>query len=378
MSPGLVLVGGGLQNALVALSVLQKDPGARVILLEREDHLGGNHTWSFHAPDVPPAIASVVAGLMTRCWAGHTVDFPRFARTIHIPYASISSTRLHAVVTAAFRSAPRAELRLGTPVSHVEGDAVVTAAGERIASTRIVDARGPGVAAGRAGYQKFLGLEVRLASPWPLDLPRLMDARVPQDDGFCFFYTLPLAPHRVLVEATAYSTTPHLDASAVRARVEAYLERHGARALEVLREERGVLPLPLVPFVPHHGQPLNGGYAGGWFHPTTGYSFPVAAQLAMVIADAWPKWPSPERLAAVARALGRQIRFCTLLNRLLFEATPDDERWQVLERFHRLPEPTLRRFYALRTTRADRVRILLGRPPRGVSWTRATLALRAP
>jgi lycopene beta-cyclase len=373
MSSRLVLVGGGLQNALIALAVLHREPRASIVLIEREDRLGGNHTWSFHASDVPCAIAPLLESLVTGRWAGHTVAFPGFARTVHVPYASISSERLHEIVTAAFRSAPGAELRLGTAVSRVERDSVSTSAGERIIGTRIVDARGPRMGPGPAGYQKFLGLEVRLGSRWPLALPRLIDARMKQGDGFSFIYTLPFEPDRVLVEATAYSTSPRLDDATMRARVRTYLEEHGAQVQEVIREERGVLPLPLVPFVPQHGEPLTGGFAGGWFHPTTGYSFPVAARLASVIAEAWPDWPS-ERLARVAAALGRQIRFCALLNRLLFEATADGDRWRILERFHRLPEATIQRFYALRTTRSDRVRILLGWPPRGVSWMRAAQA----
>jgi lycopene beta-cyclase len=46
---------------------------------------------------------------------------------------------------------------------------------------------------------------------------------------------------------------------------------------------------------------------------------------------------------------------------------PDDARRNVLERFYRLPEGTIRRFYAMALTRADRVRLVCGRPPRGFS-----------
>jgi lycopene beta-cyclase len=65
------------------------------------------------------------------------------------------------------------------------------------------------------------------------------------------------------------------------------------------------------------------------------------------------------------------VRFFTLLNRLLFRAVPPAERWRVLERFHGLPVETIERFYAMRTTAADRARILFGRPPRGLSWRAA-------
>jgi lycopene beta-cyclase len=120
------------------------------------------------------------------------------------------------------------------------------------------------------------------------------------------------------------------------------------------------LPRPTAP-------PLLAGYAGGWFHPVTGYSLPVAVRLAEHLAehDAGEVFgPGLERLAREHR---RQVRFAHLLNRLMFGAYPPQERWHVLERFYRLPEATIARFYALRLRAVDRVRILGGRPPAGLS-----------
>jgi lycopene beta-cyclase len=52
----------------------------------------------------------------------------------------------------------------------------------------------------------------------------------------------------------------------------------------------------------------------------------------------------------------------------MFEAMPPAARWTALDRFYRLPEPTIARFYASRSTLLDRARILIGRPPAGLSW----------
>jgi lycopene beta-cyclase len=48
-------------------------------------------------------------------------------------------------------------------------------------------------------------------------------------------------------------------------------------------------------------------------------------------------------------------------------------RWTVFERFYRLPEATITRFYSMDLTMGDRVRLLVGRPPQGLS-IRAALA----
>src|SRR5689334_20370309 len=131
MTSPLLLVGGGLQNALIALAILRKDPDASLVLLERETRLGGNHTWSFQASDLPPAITPVVEPLVVRRWPGHTLAFPAFTRSVETPYASITSDRLHHVLTRSFRSARRAELRLDTAVARIEDRAVWTSSGER-------------------------------------------------------------------------------------------------------------------------------------------------------------------------------------------------------------------------------------------------------
>jgi len=51
------------------------------------------------------------------------------------------------------------------------------------------------------------------------------------------------------------------------------------------------------------------------------------------------------------------------LNRMLFRAARPDQRYRVLERFYRLPQPLIERFYAGETTLADKARILSGKPP---------------
>ncbi len=78
-------------------------------------------------------------------------------------------------------------------------------------------------------------------------------------------------------------------------------------------------------------------------------------------------------LDELAERVRRQAGFFCQLNRLLFRWFAPAERWQVLARFYQLPEPTIRRFYALDLGALDRARILVGRPPRGLSL-RARLA----
>jgi lycopene beta-cyclase len=200
-----------------------------------------------------------------------------------------------------------------------------------------------------------------------------MDARLPQRDGFRFMYALPLAPDRVLLEDTYFSDLPQLDEQRLADEVLAYASRNGFEARGVVRRESGVLPLPIsMPRLrePPPEAPLVAGYQGGWFHPVTGYSFPVAVRLAQAVATSEPHRLRPQVWPALLREQRAQLRFAVLLNRLLFTGFATEQRYHVIERFYRLPPASIRRFYALRLTRGDRMRLLCGRPPRGFSLPR--------
>jgi lycopene beta-cyclase len=367
-----VLVGGGLQNALLALALRERRPTAHLALVEREATLGGNHTWSFHEGDVPEAARGWVEPLVAHRWPSYEVRFPGFERTLRQAYATIPSARVDAVVRERLEDAPGCAVITGVAAAEVGPRVVRLEDGRHLEGTLVVDARGPGRRATGtgAGFQKFVGVELRLRRRAAPARPVVMDATVPQVDGFRFAYVLPLAEDRVLVEDTYFSDTDALEGEALRERALAYAHERGLSPFEVVREEEGVLPLPWTGLLPRpRGSPLVAGYAGGFFHPVTGYSLPVAVRLASLLASLPPARALGPELDTFARRHRAQARFAHLLNWLMFRAYPPASRWHVLERFYReMPEETIRRFYALDMTLRDRARLLLGRPPRGFSF----------
>ena len=58
---------------------------------------------------------------------------------------------------------------------------------------------------------------------------------------------------------------------------------------------------------------------------------------------------------------------------MLFGAAEPAKRYRIFQRFYRLPQPLIERFYAGRSTAGDKIRILAGKPP--VPVTRAVQAL---
>ena len=144
----LALVGGGLQNGLIALAVLDACPGARVAIFERGAALGGNHTWCFHDGDVPAEARGWCAPLVAHRWDGYDVRFASYARALDLPYAGITAARLADVVQARLAAAPGCAIQLDTEVVAVTPGRIETRDGV-VHATTVVDARGPERAAGR-------------------------------------------------------------------------------------------------------------------------------------------------------------------------------------------------------------------------------------
>jgi lycopene beta-cyclase len=358
----VVIVGAGLHGGLIALALLDTEPTLRLALLERDARAAGNHTWCFHASDVPQQAGRWVDALPLTRWSGYRVAFPGFERSVDLPYCCLTSDDLATTLQRVFGARPTAELMTGCAVQSVAANSVTLGDGRVLRAPLVIDARGGG-AAGEGGYQKFVGLEVELTADSGLDRPVLMDARVAQGQQFRFMYVLPLGPRRLLIEDTAFARTPALDHDARRQAIHAYAAAQGWRVGAVLREESGVLPMPWRGACPPPRRPIMVGYAGGWFHPATGYSAPCALRLATLLAGHW-RDPLPA-LTAAARRHRRQFRLGLLLNWLAFRGFRPDLMWQPFARFYRLPLDTIVRFYRLQSTPLDVARLLLGRPPRG-------------
>jgi lycopene beta-cyclase len=361
-SSDYIIVGGGLQGGLIALALRHRQPAARVTMIDRGPRPGGNHTWSFHANDLPTEAEPFVRPLVSAEWPNYLVNFPGFARTVPSRYAAISSDRFADVMEKS-----GCELRTGTEVVALGQSSVRLADGTELNAACVLDCRGPNAVepTTATGYQKFVGLEIETERHWPDAVPTIMDASVPQDDGFRFVYVLPFTSNRVLIEETHFADGTGLNKPLLRQRIGEYADARNVGRWRVLREEAGVLPMPWAGAgvrVPETG-PLPVGYAGGWCHPATGYSFPLAVRVALAIMGARPS-DARTAIRRLARRIVHRQRFARFLNRLLFTLVVPQQRWQVFRRLYRaVPDATLNRFYALDFGPLDAARMVVGWPP---------------
>jgi len=370
MTQRLIIAGGGLSGVLTAMAFATHRPEIELTVLEAGPTLGGDHTWSFYETDLEGAASDLVAPFVCYAWDGYETNFQGFFRAFSTGYRTVMSPQLHSV--AMERLGHR--VRLNAPVLSVDSEGVTLKDGERLEADAVFDARGARRLDGVAlRWQKFLGREVRLSEPHGLTRPTIMDAVVPQIDGYRFVYLLPFTEDTLLIEDTYYSEGPDIDSDALRERIDAYAMRRGWGIAELIREERGALPLLLggdfkamwASAAPEgSGVPL--GLRAGLFHPVTGYSLPASARTAVALAmQSGPVTTARLRatVGAIAKRHFARSAFDRLLNRLLFLAGEPEDRHHVLARFHRLPQPLIERFYAGRLPRKDQLRILAGKPP---------------
>lgn len=375
----VILVGGGLASGLLALKLQQARPELSVLVLERGATLGGNHTWSFHDGDLTPDQHTLVAPLVAHRWTAQSVRFPAYERRLRAGYNSVSSDRFHEVLSEKLPG----KIRLNTAVRDVTPTEVVLEDGTSLHAPAVIDATGfhhhPAL---QIRFQSFLGLELRFAEPHGLDAPVIMDATTPQDGGYRFTYLLPFTADTMLVEDTGYVDDRKLDLAELESRIRSYCSDRGWRIIEEVRREQGVLPITLDGDIDQLWADVTVppiGLAGNFFHPTTGYSLPDAVRVADLIA-ALPQLTSAAILDALkthAKALWREQRFFRALNRMLFLAGEQDQRWRVMQRFYQLPEPLIERFYAGQLTTPDKIRIFAGKPPVPVAQALSAL-LRKP
>ena len=364
----IAILGGGLAGGLIALALAERQPELDIVLIEQDEALCGNHVWSFFGPDVAKEDRWLLERLVVKGWKGYDVAFPGLDRTLPATYYSMTSERLNYELR---QTLPPRSILSGRRVVEADARKVRLADGSRVSANAVIDARGMRLSGElTGGWQKFVGRLVELEEPHGLERPVVMDANVDQIDGYRFVYCLPFGPREVFVEDTYYSDSSTLDRAAVGQRIERYCADRGWTIRRTISEEHGVLPVvsggDFDAFWRATGESTaKAGTRAGLFHPLTSYSLPHAVRFAAALAAR--KDFSAEGLARFsedhARTEWKRADFARRLAKMLFEAATPHERYKVLERFYRLDNKLIERFYGARSTLTDKLRLVSGKPP---------------
>lgn len=380
------IVGGGLAGGLIALALHRARPEFRIRLIEAGKTIGGNHRWSWFASDLSPEGTALMQDFRQTRWdAGYDVRFPRLKRTLETAYHSLASSDFH---EGLMRMLPEAALMLGRRAASLDARGVEFEDGTRLNARMVVDCRSFAPSEHlRGGWQVFMGRHMRLDEPHGVERPVIMDGDVdqlaPHGNGaaYRFVYVLPLGAHEIFVEDTYYADDAKLDRSALSGRIDQYCHGQGWSEGTPVGHEAGLLPvLTGGDFKAYQDEVRIPGVAiagarGGFTHPLTSYTIPIAVENALAIARE-ADLPGTQMAALMemrARSHWRRTAYYRMLARFLFFAAEPGRRVDVFERFYGLGQGLIERFYAARSPVRDRVRVLWGKPP--VSIPRALGAI---
>lgn len=344
----ITIAGGGLAGCLMLAALKYRWPDLDVVLCEKSSTLSHHQTWSFHHEDVPADCWPWLTPLISKSWPGYDVVFPLFKRNFSSAYYSIRAEDLAAKMMQKYSQF----IRFNTRVELTSNTLITTGWPTQPKNENF-------------GFQKFVGLDLKLKSPHGLTQPLLKDVRWVQSDGYRFFYLLPWTETELLIEDTYYSNSSELNTEHIKTEILKYAALQNWTVETVLREEAGSLPLDLSPAKPVVSFPLALGAAAGLAHPVTGYTLPVVLQQIEAILKC-PRvdlklWKQQVKLKNAE--IRRPYSYFCFLNRMMFRAAQPDQRYKILQRFYRLPVDLIARFYAGQTTLLDQFRILLGKPP---------------
>ncbi len=348
----LTIVGGGLAGILALWFLKSRFPTKKIILLEKSDALAGNHTWCFHHADVPENCWFWLTPLVSKSWDQHSVHFPGFERILNSKYYAIKSDDLREKTMHKFADS----IFLNQDKIPDHCPLLITTGWPALENKN------------NFAYQKFIGWDVKLREPHNLNHAILKENRVEQTDGYRFFYCLPWNLDSLLIEDTYYSTNPELKPR--HEGIQEFADSKGWQIESILKKERGVLPLPLWPDAFTNTKKnahveIYLGAAANWCQPTSGFTTPMLFQAFSEIqkCESWNFENWRLQIINLEKSWQKRFSFYCLLNRMMFFAAKPEKRYIILKRFYRLNQNLIERFYSLKLTKSDCIRILSGIPP---------------
>jgi len=285
----LIVAGAGAAG-LSALWFALNGPGRdrRIIVVDRDFEPGDDRTWAFWGTSSTP-----FAHLADARWDRLRVKFPGWETTGRLRRPHGNSPRDRRTYMRVRRqrfdnevlslAASRENVRfVAQDIADIrddrDGGVVALPEGELRAPTVLQSVRLAPVARDvevrHPLRQHFGGWEVRTEFPvFTPQVATLMDFDTEQHDGTAFFYVLPDARNRALIEHTIFSLAPQPRAFYDR-HIAERLAMMGAGAVEVVRTEYGTIPMEDRLLDQRWGEHVwNIGTVGGRTKPTTGYAF---------------------------------------------------------------------------------------------------------
>ncbi len=279
----IAILGGGCAGLSVAVRLAAA--GRNLCVIEPRKVYVEDRAWSFWRTARDPFEDCVRRSWQS--WDVHGPGGPVRRSSNRLRYQSVGAGAFYQRAQSVLDDHPQTALSLGTSVR----DAIRTANGWQVetdagtlSARRLIDTRPP---RRRPGYgQFFLGREIRTERPvFDPDTVQLMHFRPARSTGVDFVYVLPYARDLALVEVTSFAPcAPDQEVFDTWLCQEIAALEPGHH--EVLREERGALPMEVGFRDPVSDGRIRMGLGGGAARPSTGYAFTRIQRQADLVAHA--------------------------------------------------------------------------------------------
>jgi len=278
-----VIAGGGLAGLSLACRLAETSAFNQhsILIVEQDAKARNDRTFSFWSNQPGPFDAAIC-----RSWHRLRVAGPDGAQDLDLGdyrYHTIRGLDFYGHAQQRLAQHANVEFRRGHVQRIDDGSDAVTVLvdGEAITASWVFDSRPPRTA-GRAVPDRYTQLKLHFRG-WEIetstaafdpDTATFMDFRTPQDGAVRFFYVLPFAPNRALVEYTLFTKT-RLTHNETEQAMTNYLESVlGVDEFRIVAEEGGCLPITDAPCARRLGQRVLAiGVNGGRIKPSSGYAF---------------------------------------------------------------------------------------------------------
>jgi lycopene beta-cyclase len=374
-----VIVGGGLAGLSLACRLAETPAFAprSILIIEQDSKTRNDRTFSFWSSTPGPFDAAIC----------HSWDRLRVAGPVGAQDLALGDYRYHTIRGLDFYRHAQQRLTQHANVEFRHGHvqriedgpdaATVMVDGEALTAAWVFDSRPPRLAApvddDRHTRLKlyFRGWEIE-TRPGAFDpaVATFMDFRTPQDGAVRFFYVLPFADNRALVEYTLFTQT-RINHQETEQAISTYLRTVlDVDDYRVVSEEGGCLPITDAPFARQLGQRVLAiGVNGGRIKPSTGYAFNRVQTDSAAIARSLLAYGHPFALPA------SPLRF-DWLDAVLLRVMRDHSEAMApafAALFSRNPMARVLRFLDEQATTAEILRIMASLPP--ALFVRTALAM---
>ena len=282
----IAIIGAGCSGLSLAYQLsLKKELNLKVIILDSKKEFKKDRTWSFWKIE-----DHEFQDCIEKEW--NTVEIKnnnkiKIFDNNKFPYQSIDSLKFYNKIFKEISNSYDVNLNADVQnINHKDDIIEIETNHESIKAKKVFDSRNPDIIEGEL-YQHFYGIEIEVDNNYfENHNVKLMDFDCEQKNGVHFFYILPFAKNRALIETTWLSPLIKLDKKSYETELIKYLKDNfpDLTNYKITREEIGAIPMFRKKILNKKNY-FEIGLRGNINRMSTGYAFIYIQQQSKLIAN---------------------------------------------------------------------------------------------